>query len=200
MYLCWSLALLRGWRVPPVLLGWSVVAVATLLGPALVPLPNLTGTASVSTPLATLGGAVCGLLTLSLAHEPCPDVFSTAPSSAFVVHGVRILLGALTGPLIITAVGPSSGSVAMNVGMTIVGEGMLAAGLLGQRLAWLLPLFHLLAASTFGAVRGQGLHTWAWILSSRPGSGHLVVSATILAVGIIIWVARIRANSQLLEP
>lgn len=181
----WSLA--RGWQVPTLLMGWSLLLVANLLGPRVVVLPSVAVSNQVPTPFVFLLGGLLAVLAVLLASEPCASVFVTAPSRARHVNLCRVALASFLGPLVLTALGPGDWLATTNTTVVATGEGLLAAAVLGLRLAWLPPLLHLAAAASFGAAAPDTLRPWAWLISAQPSAAVLAFSVCVWALGASIW-------------
>ena len=180
-------ALVVGWQLPVVLIGWGVAVLATRLGPVLIDLPDLTGTGQVATPLASFAAAACGMLAVFSAGEPCSTVFVTAPRRARVVNLARIVALVVLGALVVSTIGVAAGPATLNTTLALAGESLLAACVVGVRLAWLLPVVHLMAASTVGAATRETLHPWAWILQGEPHTSTVIWSASSLLVALAVW-------------
>lgn len=192
-------SLLIGWQLPAVIAGWAMVTVATHFGPQAIALPDLGGAGPVLTPLGSLGAVVCAVLAVITAGEPCPQVFITAPRRARHVNLTRVAVVALLGPIIVSTLGPATWAATTNTTLALSGEGLIAASLLGIRLAWLPISLHFLAAATVGAATRDSLHGWAWILETTPTSLTIAISAGVMVLGVILWGAAIGRNSDLLE-
>lgn len=179
-------ALARGWKLDVVSLGLMAVAAAMLGAPALVFLPQLSSDTKVAAPTGALAGWACAILAVTTAVEPCRDVFVTSPRRAHAVNVLRVFVVAGIGTAVVAITSQRDLSVIAVTTATLTGEGLLAAALLGLRLAWLPPTLHVFA-STFGATERTALAPWAWILAPEPTVTGACVSALILFVGAGAW-------------
>ena len=170
-----------------VLLGWLFLALATRLGPDLVPLPDIGGSGSASTPLASLAAAACAVLAVFAAAEPCADVFLTAPSRARWVNTMRVAAVALIGVVVVSVVGAGSWLATLNTTSALAAEGITAAAIIGVQLSWVPPMLHFLAAGTFGAATMGVLHPWAWILDPQPSVVVVLGSLGLFALCLSKW-------------
>lgn len=180
-------ALMRGWYVPAVAVGWAVLLIVNLVGPKLVVLPGVAATSQIPTPFVFFVGGLIALLSLLLATEPCPEVFVTSPLRSRLLNVTRVVVAVMLGPLLLTSLGPGDTLAALSTSMAVAGEGLLAASVLGLRLAWLPPLLHLTAAGSFGAATPDTLRPWAWLISANPSAAALASSAVMLAAGGVSW-------------
>lgn len=192
-------SLARGWQVPSVLVGWGVLLGANLIGPRVVVLPSVGSSGQIPTPFVFLLGGLLGVLAVLLAAEPCPAVFLTAPSRARLVNAARVGLASLLGPFVLTVIGPGDWAAATSTTIAVTGEGLIAASVLGLRLAWLPPLLHLVAAASFGAATRDTLRPWAWIISAEPSTSALMASTALWALGLGTWMLSMGHRSEGLE-
>lgn len=181
------MTLAKGWQLRLVLLGWLFLAIATRLGPELVPLPDISGGGSASTPLASLAAAACAILAVFAAAEPCADVFLTAPSRARWSNTLRVAAVALIGALFMSLIGAGSWLATLNTTSALAAEGIVAAATIGVQLSWVPPMLHFLVAGTFGAATMGVLHPWAWILDPQPSIAVVLASLALLAICLSIW-------------
>jgi hypothetical protein len=53
--------------------------------------------------------------------------------------------------------------------------------------SWTLPITHVAAAATFGAIRTGGVMPWAWVIQTHTTATHLLTSAALFTAGTIAW-------------
>lgn len=182
----------RSRGVPVALL--AVAAVSLLAARAavyLVGLPQFDGMARLPVAVAAaLGGAIVLAATL---HSPTPELEATCPTRWRAWQGAHVVLLTVMGAALLIPALPFTtyGAGVLLRGLVgLLGLALLAAPVVGPRLAWTLPCAY--AATVYlSAGAGDAALRSVWAFQQQPaGSTAAWLTALILgAVGLLAWTA-----------
>ena len=178
--------LARGYGVPGIAAGLSLVGLSLLLAPPTVVLPEVLTDLTVEARSVLLGALAACVVTLRACHEPAAAIARTSPDRWYPARVLRLVLVAAVGWLVLLAVEPA-GAYVSGVWTLLLGEGLVGARLLGADLAWLLPSGHVVAASFLGVGAAGEPSWWAWVLAPDPGPVRVALGVTVLVVGLHTW-------------
>lgn len=183
--LTWE-ALARGWRLGSVVVIYVTGAVALMLAPTELKLPQVFALAPVIAPTTTLSALVVALAALTTAAEPAPQLLGTASRRAPLVNLVRVWSVALVGCGLLLLADSGATEAALAVAL-LTGEGLLAVSFIGIANYWVVPVAHVTAAITLGAVSRDEIASWAWFLRADQGPLAVTASIAVAMLGSGIW-------------
>ena len=180
------LALGRGWRLGAVLLVYGAGAVVLMAAPVELKLPQVFALTSVMAPTTTLSALAVALAALTTATEPAPQLMGTASRRAPLVNLTRVWTAATVGCVLLLVVDPDATAAVLAV-LLLTGEGLVAISVVGLANYWVVPVAHVCAAITLGAVSRDEIAGWAWFLREDQGPLSVTASVAVAALGTIMW-------------
>ena len=179
--------LAKGWRLTSVAAGWLGLLVVLTALPSVVTLPQ-SSTLPISAPTMGFASWWCAALAMHSASEPSHEIFATAPRLPHIYNLARVLAIVSLGTTVTLWVeGTEYTSVAYVSSAALMGEFLLAAGVLGVPYAWVVPTLHLAASAVLGGANRVQLAGWAWVLERSPSNNDSALSTLILATGLVVW-------------
>ena len=192
-----GLAVARGHGLLPA--GATLLAGAAVLffGARTIPVPAILSVLEVRTALSTVACLFFALAALQTLTEPAPALAITSPRSWHKTRALRLSLAVLV--CITTAIGVDAGHTSVKVAATVLlltTEGTLVAALAGVRLAWILPVTHLLAALVFGfGALGQP-RAWAFFVADTVPKLALAPLIMAYVATTVWWATRLPSDSS----
>lgn len=180
------LALLRGWHMATVIGGLLLLGTLVAAVPDEVPLPILNNAVPLYSRDGVLAALVATLLILLAADEPVDPLFMLAPRNRRALRIIRIcaVTAAATGALAVSE--PASIIGVLTALLTLTGEGLIIATIIGLKVGWILPLLHTMAAAVLGGGTMGDFAFWAWIVDPSPSAAATAIAATIYGIGIAV--------------
>jgi hypothetical protein len=185
-------ALVKGWRIVPMVVGLTVLYALLRTMPSYLELPQVRTREFVQASTSVLGSLVAALLVLTTLDEPVDSLPATASRNVKAARTLRMMFLLCVAFLAVSAPAPAGDRLGVAISVAaLTGEGLLLSRAAGSSVAWTLPTVHLIAAVTFGATQQGLVSPWAWIIASDVGPAGLLVSTTLLVAGTNLWAAQL---------
>lgn len=176
----------RGYRLLPVaaLVAVSVLALRVL--PDVVALPEQLAQVPVDASVSLFGAVPVVVSLLLTLPEPAGRVTATS-SRGWVTLRVARVVALLAYSLVVVALLAPTPGHAMATTVGLLGEGLAAARVLGDGLAWTLPVAHVVVAAFVGTSQGGVAAPWAWILHQEISNEDVLIAVLTFVVGLVVW-------------
>lgn len=178
------LALARGWHLGAIIVALLVLGALVAALPDEVPLPVINNAVPLYSRDGVLAALVAAMLILVAADEPVDPLFTLAPRNRRVVRIVRICAVTTAAAGTLAASDPATALGVVTALLTLTGEGLILATIIGLKAAWVLPLLHAMAAAVLGAGATDEFAFWAWIVDPSPSPTATALAAAIYLVAI----------------
>ncbi|MGO0578076.1 hypothetical protein [Ornithinimicrobium panacihumi] len=178
----------RWWHLgPAILLVPSATILLVALGPVFVTPQVATLGVTVPGPTALLCGLMIAFATVATLKEPTSVLPMVTQRALPLWRAARVLLLVGTAMTFFITASPDHGLAAVSCVCALTAESLLLARLLWAEIAWSLPLLHAGLTMTFGTNEIGDIRAWAWILTPTPNPAETLVSAGLLAIGVVAW-------------
>jgi hypothetical protein len=179
-------AVVKGYRVLPVLLLCSLFVALLQVLPAAVRLPERLSQVPVRASVDMFAGLPVAIAIGLSVPEPAGTIASTTSRGWARLRVARLTALTAYAAGLTLLLAPAPGHAAIVV-VALVGEVLLGARLLGPGLSWILPLVHVVGAAFVGTSIDGRVSTWAWPAHTGASVGDTLIAGTTFLIGLSAW-------------